>query len=179
MIDAEYEELDGAEGELDLADTDNLPWLESDEEDEDAGGLDTGQIFGFAALLIVLLAAVVGAVWYVSSRTAGSEAVADGSVIAAPAGPIKERPRGPRWQDLCRHRQCRACGGRRRHARSGRGRTRSGPDTQAFTRCRRGSGGCGSGHVGCGRATCRLFLACTGRTRLGRSHPPYRCAGRG
>ena len=25
MIDAEYEELDGAEGELDLADTDNLP----------------------------------------------------------------------------------------------------------------------------------------------------------
>ncbi|KPQ37828.1 MAG: Sporulation related domain [Porphyrobacter sp. HL-46] len=95
MIDAEYEELDGAEGELDLADTDNLPWLESDEEDEDAGGLDTGQIFGFAALLIVLLAAVVGAVWYVSSRTAGSEAVADGSVIAAPAGPIKERPEDP------------------------------------------------------------------------------------
>lgn len=95
MIDAEYEELDVAEGELDLADTDNLPWLESDEEDEDAGGLDTGQIIGFGALLIVLLAAVVGAVWYVSNRTADSEAVADGSVIAAPAGPIKERPEDP------------------------------------------------------------------------------------
>ncbi len=95
MIDAEYEELDGADGELDLADTDNLPWLESDEDDEDAGGLDTGQILGFAGLLIVLLAAVVGAVWYVSNRTAGSEAVADGSVIEAPAGPIKERPEDP------------------------------------------------------------------------------------
>jgi hypothetical protein len=95
MIDAEYEELDEADGELDLADTDNLPWLESDEDDEDAGGLDTGQILGFAGLLIVLLAAVVGAVWYVSNRTAGSEAVADGSVIEAPAGPIKERPEDP------------------------------------------------------------------------------------
>jgi hypothetical protein len=99
MIDAEYEEL-GADdgqlaGELDLADTDNLPWLESDEPDEDAGGLDTGQILGFAGLLIVLLAAVVGAVWYVSNRTGGSEVVADGSIIEAPAGPIKERPEDP------------------------------------------------------------------------------------
>jgi len=95
MIDAEYEELDAGEGELDLADTDSLPWLESDADDEDAGGLDTGQILGFAGVLIALLAAVVGAVWYVSNRAAGSEAVADGSVIAAPAGPIKERPEDP------------------------------------------------------------------------------------
>ena len=40
MIDAEYEELDEGAGELgdelDLASTDNLPWLESDEDDEDA-----------------------------------------------------------------------------------------------------------------------------------------------
>ncbi|WP_296717918.1 SPOR domain-containing protein [Erythrobacter sp.] len=95
MIDAEYEELDVGDGELDLADTDNLPWLESDEDDEAAGGLDTGQILGFAALMILLLAVVVGAVWYVSNRAAGSDAVADGSVIAAPEGPIKERPENP------------------------------------------------------------------------------------
>lgn len=95
MIDAEYEELDVGDGELDLADTDNLPWLESDEDDEAAGGLDTGQILGFVALMILLLAAVVGTVWYVSHRAAGSDAVADGSVIAAPEGPIKERPENP------------------------------------------------------------------------------------
>lgn len=95
MIDAEYEELDAEDGELDLADPDNLPWLESDADDEDAGGLDIGQILGFAGGLIVLLAAVVGAVWFVSNRSAGADAVADGSVIEAPAGPIKERPEDP------------------------------------------------------------------------------------
>ena len=61
MIDAEYEELDDGSSELDLADTDNLPWLESDADDEDAGGLDVGQILGFAGGLILLLAVVVGA----------------------------------------------------------------------------------------------------------------------
>ena len=44
MVDAEYEELNEGEGELGLADTDSLPWLESDEDEDDAGGLDTGQI---------------------------------------------------------------------------------------------------------------------------------------
>ncbi len=95
MIDAEYEELGADDGELDLADTDNLPWLESDAEDEDAGGLDIGQIFGFAGALVLLLAAVVGAVWYVSNRASSADIVADGSVIEAPAGPIKERPEDP------------------------------------------------------------------------------------
>jgi hypothetical protein len=95
MIDAEYEELNDADGELDLADTDSLPWLESDEDESDAGGLDAGQIMLFAAGLVALLGAVVGGVWYVSNRASGSEAVADGSVIEAPAGPIKERPEDP------------------------------------------------------------------------------------
>lgn len=95
MIDAEYEELDVGDGELDLADTDNLPWLESDAEDEEAGGLDIGQILGFAGVLLLGLAAVVGAVWYVSNRASSADVVADGSVIEAPAGPIKERPEDP------------------------------------------------------------------------------------
>jgi hypothetical protein len=89
MINAEYDELDT--GELDLADTDNLPWLESDEEDADAGGLDTGQVLGFATGLVLLLGAVVGGVWYVSNK-AGDAGVPEGGVIAAPEGPIKERP---------------------------------------------------------------------------------------
>jgi hypothetical protein len=95
MVDAEYEELDGFDGELDLADTDNLPWLESDAEDDDAGGLDMGQILGFAGVLMLLLALVVGAVWFVSNRSATVEAVADGSIIEAPPGPIKQRPDDP------------------------------------------------------------------------------------
>jgi hypothetical protein len=95
MVEAEYEELHEGENELDLPDTDNLPWLESDVEDDDAGGLDAAQLMGFAAGLLVLLAAVVGGVWYVSSRSGGEEIVADGSVIAAPAGPIKVRPENP------------------------------------------------------------------------------------
>ena len=95
MIDAEYEELDDGTSELDLVDTDNLPWLESDAVDEDAGGLDIAQVLGFAGGLILLLAVVVSAVWYVSNRSAGAEVVADGSVIAAPEGPIKTRPDNP------------------------------------------------------------------------------------
>ncbi len=99
MIEAEYEELhedgEGLGGELDLADTDSLPWLESDEDDEDAGGVDTWQIISFAGVLLALLAAVIAGVWYFSNRVAGDEAVADGSVIAAPEGPIKQRPDDP------------------------------------------------------------------------------------
>ena len=94
MVEAEYEELPD-DGELDLTDTDSLPWLESDEEDDDAGGLDVMQIVGFVALLLAVLGAVVGGVWFVSNRAAGQEAVADGSVIAAPEGPIKQRPEDP------------------------------------------------------------------------------------
>lgn len=95
MIEAEYEEINEAEGELDLAETDSLPWLESDAEEEGAGGFDTGQIVAFAAALLLLLGGVVGAVWYISNRAASSQIVADGSVIEAPAGPIKERPDSP------------------------------------------------------------------------------------
>jgi hypothetical protein len=92
MIDAEYEELGRDDDELDLADTDSLPWLESDEVDDDAGGLDAGQILVFLAGLVLLLGVVVTGVWYISHRAAGGEVVADGSIIAAPEGPIKERP---------------------------------------------------------------------------------------
>lgn len=95
MIGAEYEEFNEAGGELDLADTDSLPWLESDEEDEGAGGVDVMQIVGFAAVLIALLGAVVAGVWWVTNHAAGGEAVADGSVIEAPEGPIKQRPDDP------------------------------------------------------------------------------------
>lgn len=95
MIDAEYEDLSEVDGELGLSETDSLPWLESNDEDEDAGGFDTGQIMLFAAGLFALLVAVVGGVWYITNRAASGEVVADGSVIPAPEGPIKQRPDDP------------------------------------------------------------------------------------
>ncbi|WP_066525984.1 SPOR domain-containing protein [Erythrobacter sp. CCH5-A1] len=95
MIDAEYEDLNEVDGELGLSDTDSLPWLESDEEEEGAGGIDTSQIVLFALGLLALLGVVVAGVWYVTNRAASGEVVADGSVIPAPEGPIKQRPDDP------------------------------------------------------------------------------------
>lgn len=95
MINAEYEELDEAEGELDLAAAGSLPWLESEDDDSEAGALDTRQIILFAALLLAFLAAVVGIVWYVSNKVAAPGLEPDGSIIAAPEGPVKTRPDDP------------------------------------------------------------------------------------
>jgi hypothetical protein len=103
MVDAEYEELNDDAGELGgglgdelgLGETDSLPWLESDEEEEGAGGVDTSQILLFALGLIALLGVVVAGVWYVTNRAASGEVIADGSVIAAPEGPIKQLPDDP------------------------------------------------------------------------------------
>ncbi len=95
ITNAEYEELDDSEIELDLAAETSLPWLESDEDDRDAGALDTRQIIMFAAGLLALLGLLVGIVWYVSNKVAGSALEPDGSIIAAPAGPVKERPADP------------------------------------------------------------------------------------
>ena len=95
MIEAEYEELEPDEGALGLADTDSLPWLESGAEDEEPGGLDPGQVMLFLAALVLLLGAAVGAVWYFTSRAEGGQGVPEGGVIAAPEGPVKERPEDP------------------------------------------------------------------------------------
>lgn len=95
MVDAEYEELDEGDGELGLSETDSLPWLESDEEEEDAGGFDVSQFILFGLGLFALLGVVVAGVWFITNRAANTEMVADGSVIAAPEGPIKTRPDDP------------------------------------------------------------------------------------
>ncbi|MFN3989791.1 MAG: SPOR domain-containing protein [Erythrobacter sp.] len=95
IINAEYEELDDGAGELDLVPATSLPWLESDEDDSAAGAFDTRQIILFAGGLLGLAALLVGAVWLVSKRVSDPALEPDGSVIAAPEGPIKERPRDP------------------------------------------------------------------------------------
>lgn len=92
----EVENNETANGEeLDLSETDSLPWLEADEDDDEAGGFDTAQIVGFIAILAALLLGVVGAIYLISNRGGDETIVADGSTIEAPAGPIKERPEDP------------------------------------------------------------------------------------
>jgi hypothetical protein len=95
VIDAEYEEIDPTEGELDLPEDDSLPWLEADEDDAYAGGVDTGQVIGFAVILLVLLGTVIGGVWYFTNQPGDGAPIADGSTIEAPDTPIKERPEDP------------------------------------------------------------------------------------
>ncbi len=71
----------------------SLPWLESDDDDAPASA-GAGQMvllgLGGLALIGVLLAVL----WYWSNRP-DADIVADGSTIAAPAGPVKERPEDP------------------------------------------------------------------------------------
>lgn len=93
--DAEIEGLDEAGEELNFAESDSLPWLESDEEDEGAGGFDSSQLIGLAAILLVFAAIFVGIVYFLSSYNRGPVEIADGSLIEAPKGPYKERPENP------------------------------------------------------------------------------------
>lgn len=89
----EHDDLE--EIELDLTQEESLPWLESDEEDEAAGGVDSRQIILFAGVLLFLLAAAILAIWYFTNKPGDDAPVADGSTIAAPEGPFKEKPDDP------------------------------------------------------------------------------------
>ncbi len=73
------------------------PWLEPDEDDEDSegAGLDTGRILTvFLGGLMLLAALAAGAFWLLDGPD-DPAVVADGSIIAAPAGPYKVRPADP------------------------------------------------------------------------------------
>lgn len=72
-----------------------LPWLESDSEGEEPPAFDTGRLVGLGVIMAVALAVLVGAIWYVANRGAGAGPSPDGSLIAAPATPYKQRPASP------------------------------------------------------------------------------------
>lgn len=82
-------------GRLALNDEDmSLPWLESDDDEIDQQGSGSGRLAIFAAGAFLLLAVIVGSLWWLS-RGSGEELVADGSTIKAPAQPYKEAPGNP------------------------------------------------------------------------------------
>ena len=84
-----------ADEQLSLADADErLPWLESDEEYEQPG-VDTGRIVAFAAVGLLFIALLLGAVYFFTRDPRDAELVADGSTIEAPAEPYKSRPDDP------------------------------------------------------------------------------------
>lgn len=73
-----------------------LPWLVGDDDDdEDYGGANTGQLIGLLVLGLLALAAVGGGIWWVTSKSGEDVLVADGSTIEAPAEPYKQRPENP------------------------------------------------------------------------------------
>lgn len=85
-----------AERELALEVPDErLPWLETDEEGDEPAGFDTGRLVGLGLILLVALVVLVGGIWFVANRGLGNEPAPDGSLIAAPLTPYKERPADP------------------------------------------------------------------------------------
>ena len=84
------------EEELAFADDDErLPWLESAEDDQTAGGIDSGRLIGFGLLGLVALALVGGAVWWFANSGQGAGPTPDGSLVEAPDEPYKTRPDNP------------------------------------------------------------------------------------
>jgi hypothetical protein len=91
---------DTIEEQLTLADgEERLPWLESDDEDEQPG-VDTGRIIAFAAVGALALVLLLGALWWFTGDRADEELVADGGTIEAPDEPYRTRPDDPGGQQV-------------------------------------------------------------------------------
>lgn len=84
-------------GRLEFGDEDvRLPWLEGDgDDDEQYQSHNTGQLVVLTILGVLALALIGGGIWWALGHGKDEVQVADGSVIAAPAQPYKERPKDP------------------------------------------------------------------------------------
>lgn len=87
-----HEAHEGTTPQLALDEDERLPWLESADDDDDAGAVDGARLLRFALFGLVLLAGIIGALWFAGHRGASGPGVADGSVIKAPAEPYKQVP---------------------------------------------------------------------------------------
>lgn len=72
-----------------------LPWLESDDDGAEPPAYDTGRIVGLGLIMLVALVVLVGGVWFFANRGSEAGPEPDGSLIAAPNVPYKERPESP------------------------------------------------------------------------------------
>ena len=71
-----------------------LPWLDSDENDDEQPS-DGGRVFGLVVLGLIALATIVGGIWWSTHRNPDQTLVADGSTIPAPSEAYKEAPKNP------------------------------------------------------------------------------------
>jgi hypothetical protein len=91
----EWDEPEAEHEELSLAeDNEPLPWLESDDYEDDDQGSGLGRLLLTFVIGLAAIGAVLYGMWYWTNRP-DPELVADGSTIAAPEGPLKERPDDP------------------------------------------------------------------------------------
>jgi hypothetical protein len=89
-----------ADEQLALADgEERLPWLESDD-DYEQPGVDTGRIVAFAAVGLLAVVLILGAVWLLTRDSTDEALVADGSTIEAPDEPYRQRPDDPGGRDV-------------------------------------------------------------------------------
>lgn len=73
-----------------------LPWLESADDDYDDGeDSGTGRLLAMGLAGLVVLAALVGGIWWATRGDTDPALLADGSTIAAPTTPYKEAPKDP------------------------------------------------------------------------------------
>lgn len=94
------EDGDTIEEQLALADSEErLPWLESDD-DYEQPGVDTGRIVAFAAVGLLAVILLLGALWWFTGDRTDEELVADGSTIEAPDEPYRTRPEDPGGQQV-------------------------------------------------------------------------------
>ena len=94
LASTEFEETAHA-ARLSLGDEERLPWLESaDDVDYDESGSNGGRTLVLIALALLLLAAVIGAIYWLSHRSS-TESAADGSLIEASKEPYKIAPQDP------------------------------------------------------------------------------------
>lgn len=84
-------------GRLEFGDDDvRLPWLETDGDDEEEyQSYNAGQLVALLILGALALAVIGGGIWWAVGQRGDETVVADGSVIAAPEQPYKERPKDP------------------------------------------------------------------------------------
>ena len=90
----------GDDGELALiGDADRLPWLEGDDEPEQAA-VDTGRVLAFALIALLVVVVILAGTWWALSGRGANGVQDEGTTIEAPDEPYKTRPENPGGREV-------------------------------------------------------------------------------